>query len=244
MPNLPSPADLIGTALPELTFRFREGAAWRDRTTSELFGGQRVVAFGLPGAFTPTCSSAHVPRYDELAAEFAARDVDRLVVISVNDPFVMAAWEEDQGTHHVTYLPDGNGALTAALGLLVDKSDLAFGKRSWRYAMVVQDGVIEQVFIEPDQPGDPFEVSDADSVLRALDADAAPVDIVLVGREGCGFCVSARSMLAEAELDFEEIEASPRRLRALSGRTSTPQIFVNGQHLGGSEELAAWLIAR
>jgi peroxiredoxin/glutaredoxin len=244
MPTLPSAADLVGTRLPELTFRFREGAAWRDRTTSELFGGKRVVAFGLPGAFTPTCSSAHVPRYDELADEFTARGVDSLMVISVNDPFVMEAWERDQGTSRVTYLPDGNGALTAALGLLVDKSNLAFGKRSWRYAMVVNDGVIERAFVEPDQAGDPFEVSDADSVLKALDADAAPVDVVLVGREGCSFCVSARSMLAEAGLSFEEIAASPRRLRALTGRTSTPQIFVNGRHIGGSEELAAWLIAR
>ncbi len=166
--SLPTEADLVGTRLPDLTFRLRERGRWASTSTAELFAGKRVVAFGLPGAFTPTCSTRHVPRFDELAPDFAAVGVDDLIVVSVNDAFVMQAWEQDQGTTRVTYLPDGNGDLSRALGLLVDKRDLGFGERSWRYAMVVADGVIERVFVEPDVPGDPFEVSDADSVLGAL----------------------------------------------------------------------------
>lgn len=242
--TLPTDADLVGTSLPDLTFRFRDGARWVDRSTADLFGGKRVVLFGLPGAFTPTCSSSHVPRYDELHAEFAAAGIDELIVSSVNDPFVMEAWEADQGTSNVTYLPDGNGALTEALGLLVDKSDLAFGKRSWRYALVIHDGVVEHTFIEPDLPGDPYEVSDADTVLAWLDASARPHDVAFIGREGCGHCVRARTMLTEAGLAWTEIPATPRSLRALSGRTTTPQVFVDGQHIGGADELGEWLAAR
>jgi glutathione-dependent peroxiredoxin len=242
--SLPTAADLVGTSLPSLTFRFRDSARWIDRTTEDLFAGKRVVLFGLPGAFTPTCSSNHVPRYDELHADFAAAGVDELIVVSVNDPFVMEAWEKEQGTTHVTYLGDGNGELTEALGLLVDKSDLAFGKRSWRYAMVVNDGVIEQTFIEADVPGDPYQVSDADTVLAWLDASARPQDIAFIGREGCGHCVRARRMLDEAGLRYTEIPASPRLLRAFSGRGTTPQVFVDGQHIGGADELGEWLAAR
>jgi len=242
---MPASADsLSGTRLPDLTFRFREGAAWIDRTTADLFAGKRVVAFALPGAFTPTCSSSHVPRYNELHPQFAAAGVDELMVISVNDPFVMEAWQRDQGADHVTFLPDGNGELTDALGMLVDKSDLRFGPRSWRYAMIVDDGVVTQAFVEPEVPGDPFGASDADSVLAWLGADAAVTDVVLVGRPGCVFCERAKAMLSAAGLPFEEVAASPRRLRALSGRTTTPQIFIDGAWVGGAEELGEWLAAR
>jgi len=242
--SIPTAETLQGTALPALTFRFREGAQWVDRTTADLFGGKRVVAFALPGAFTPTCSSSHVPRYDELADDFAAAGIDDLIVISVNDPFVMSAWEHDQGTTRVRYLGDGNGELTEALGMLVSKRDLAFGDRSWRYAMVVNDGVVEKSFIEPDVPGDPYGVSDADTVLGWLNADAHPVDVVLVGRPGCAHCVRAKAMLSDAGIPFEEVSASPRRLRALSGRTSTPQLFIDGKHIGGADDLGEWLAAR
>ncbi|MCO4772884.1 MAG: glutathione peroxidase [Deltaproteobacteria bacterium] len=242
--SIPTASDLEGTVLPALTFRFREGAAWVERTTADVFAGKRVVAFALPGAFTPTCSSSHVPRYDELADAFGAAGIDELVVISVNDPFVMEAWEKDQGTTRVTYLPDGNGELTGALGMLVDKGDLRFGSRSWRYAMVVDDGVVEKAFIEDDVPGDPFDVSDADTVLAWLSPTDAPLDVVLVGRDGCSHCVRAKGLLHDAGIAFEEIASSPRRLKALSGRTSTPQIWVGGDHIGGADELEVWLSAR
>lgn len=145
---------------------------WQDRTTEELFAGKRVVVFSLPGAFTPTCSTSHLPRYEELYAEFKALGVDEVICISVNDAFVMYQWGKQQGANHVFLLPDGNGEFTRKMGMLVDKSNLGFGMRSWRYAMVVNDCQIEKIFIEPEFgdncPTDPFEVSDADTMLAYL----------------------------------------------------------------------------
>ena len=154
---------------------------WQDRTTQEIFGGKRVVVFSLPGAFTPTCSSTHLPRYEELYDEIKAQGVDDIICISVNDAFVMFQWGKQQGAKNVFLLPDGNGEFTRKMGMLVDKSNLGFGMRSWRYSMVVNDGAIEKIFIEPDFgdncPTDPFEVSDADTMLAYLKSAkvAAPV---------------------------------------------------------------------
>ncbi len=145
---------------------------WQDTTTAELFGGKRVVVFSLPGAFTPTCSSNHLPRYEELYDEIRAQGVDAVVCVSVNDAFVMFQWGKAQGAKNVFLLPDGNGEFTRKMGMLVDKSNLGFGMRSWRYSMVVNDGEIEKTFVEPDFgdncPTDPFEVSDADTMLAYL----------------------------------------------------------------------------
>ncbi|MCW2308478.1 peroxiredoxin [Rhodobium gokarnense] len=145
---------------------------WKDVTSEDLFKGKRVVIFSLPGAFTPTCSTSHLPRYEELYDEFKAQGIDEIICISVNDAFVMYQWGKHQGAEKVFLLPDGNGEFTRKMGMLVDKSNLGFGMRSWRYAAVVNDGTIEKMFIEPDYsdncPSDPFEVSDADTVLAWL----------------------------------------------------------------------------
>ncbi|MBD2690555.1 peroxiredoxin [Anabaena catenula] len=145
---------------------------WQERTTQELFAGKRVVVFSLPGAFTPTCSTSHLPRYEELYKDFKALGVDQVICISVNDAFVMYQWGKQQGAENVFLLPDGNGEFTRKMGMLVDKSNLGFGLRSWRYSMVVNDGKIEKIFIEPgfddNCPTDPFEVSDADTMLAYL----------------------------------------------------------------------------
>jgi peroxiredoxin len=145
---------------------------WQDRTTAELFGSKRVVLFSLPGAFTPTCSSTHLPRYEELYDEIKAQGVDEVICLSVNDAFVMYQWGLKQGAKNVFLLPDGNGEFTRKMGMLVDKSNLGFGMRSWRYSMVVNDGQIEKMFVEPGYadvcPTDPFEVSDADTMLAYL----------------------------------------------------------------------------
>lgn len=142
---------------------------WQDTTTADLFAGKRVVLFSLPGAFTPTCSSSHLPRYEALYEEFKAAGIDDVICLSVNDAFVMYQWGKTQGAKNVRLLPDGNGEFTRKMGMLVNKDNLGFGSRSWRYAMVVNDGQIEQMFVEPgfsDNAGDdPFEVSDADTVL-------------------------------------------------------------------------------
>ncbi len=150
---------------------------WQDRTTQDIFGGRKVVLFSLPGAFTPTCSSNHLPRYEELYQEFKALGVDEVICVSVNDAFVMFRWGKDLGAQNVFLLPDGNGEFTRKMGMLVDKSNLGFGMRSWRYSMLVNDGVIEKVFEEPgygDNAGDdPFTVSDADTMLAYLKGEAA-----------------------------------------------------------------------
>lgn len=152
---------------------------WQDLTTQEIFGGKRIVLFALPGAFTPTCSSTHLPRYEELYDEIAAQGVDGIICLSVNDAFVMFQWGKNLGAQRVFLLPDGNAEFTRKMGMLVDKSNLGFGMRSWRYSMVVNDCKIEKIFIEPADsfdncPLDPFEVSDADTMLAYLKSVKAP----------------------------------------------------------------------
>jgi len=150
---------------------------WQDLTTQEIFGGKKVVLFSLPGAFTPTCSSNHLPRYEELFTEFQAQGVDTIVCLSVNDAFVMFQWGKQIGAKNVFLLPDGNGEFTRKMGMLVDKENLGFGMRSWRYSMLVNDGTIEKMFVEPgfadNCPSDPFEVSDADTMLAYLKGEQA-----------------------------------------------------------------------
>lgn len=145
---------------------------WQDRTSREIFAGKRTIVFSLPGAFTPTCSTSHLPRYEELYDEFTALGVDQILCLSVNDAFVMYQWGKNMGASRVTLLPDGNGEFTRKMGMLVDKSNLGFGMRSWRYSMFVNDGTIEKMFVEPEYadncPTDPFEVSDADTMLTYL----------------------------------------------------------------------------
>jgi len=167
--------------VPDVTFKTRvrdesiggpNPYRWEDKTTQQIFGGKKVVVFSLPGAFTPTCSSNHLPRYEELYDEFKAQGVDEIICVSVNDAFVMFQWGKQVGAKNVFLLPDGNGEFTRKMGMLVDKSNLGFGMRSWRYSMLVNDGEIEKVFVEPDYadncPIDPFEVSDADTMLAYL----------------------------------------------------------------------------
>ncbi len=150
---------------------------WKDLSTDEIFKGKRVALFALPGAFTPTCSTSHLPRYEELYDEFQALGIDSVICLSVNDAFTMYQWGRHQGAENVFLLPDGNGEFSRKMGMLVDKSNLGFGMRSWRYSMVVDNGDIEQMFVEPDYgdncPTDPFEVSDADTMLKYLKSKAS-----------------------------------------------------------------------
>lgn len=145
---------------------------WQDLTTAEIFGGKKVILFALPGAFTPTCSTTHLPGYEKNFEEFKALGVDQVICLSVNDAFVMYQWGKAQGAKNVFLLPDGNGEFSRKMGMLVEKDNLGFGMRSWRYSMLVNDGNIEKVFAEPDFgdncPTDPFEVSDADTILNYL----------------------------------------------------------------------------
>ena len=234
-----------GQRVPNVSFRVRQDNEWKTVTTGDLFAGKTVVVFSLPGAFTPTCSSTHLPRYNELAPAFFGSGVDSILCVSVNDTFVMNEWARDQEAANVVLVPDGNGEFTAGMGMLVDKADLGFGKRSWRYSMLVKDGVVEKMFIEPEKAGDPFEVSDADTMLAYVNPKAKkPDQVAIFTRDGCQFCAKAKSLLADLGYDYAEI-ALPhtRRSRivgAVTGQQTVPQVFVNGRHIGGLEALERW----
>ncbi len=170
-----------GRALPDVTFKTRvrdesiggpNPFRWQDKTTKDFFADKRVVVFSLPGAFTPTCSSKQCPGY-EVAYDEICKIVDDIYCISVNDAFVMYQWAKSLNVRQVKMIPDGSGAFTRRMGMLVDKAHLGFGYRSWRYAMVVKDGIIEKWFEEPgiNDDGlddDPYGVTDPDTVMRYL----------------------------------------------------------------------------
>lgn len=170
-----------GNPVPQVTFKTRvrddslggeNPFKWEDLSTDTIFKGKKVAIFALPGAFTPTCSTTHAPGYEAKYDEFKALGVDEVICLSVNDAFVMYQWKQKLGLEKVFMLPDGNADFTRGMGMLVKKTNLGFGDRSWRYSMLVEDGVIKKMFIEPEFgdncPTDPFEVSDADTMLAYL----------------------------------------------------------------------------
>jgi glutathione-dependent peroxiredoxin len=243
---VPEPVSRENRTVPDLKTSVLRNGEWATVSTRELFAGRNVVVFALPGAFTPTCSTMHLPRYDELAPAFRDRGIDEIVCVSVNDPYVMQEWGRDQGCRNVTLLPDGNGEFTSAMGMLVDKSDLNYGQRSWRYSMLVRDGRIEKMFVEPDKPGDPFEVSDADTMLDYLDPqNRKPDRVAMLSKEGCPFCAKAKRMLEDAGVDYVDVplpnDIRARAVGAIADARSVPQVFVNGRLLGDSQRLERWL---
>ncbi|HAJ62113.1 MAG TPA: glutathione peroxidase [Cyanobacteria bacterium UBA8543] len=235
-----------GEKVPSVTFRTRTNDQWVDVTTDELFAGKTVAVFSLPGAYTPTCSSTHVPGYNELAGVLKQNGVDDIICISVNDAFVMNEWKKTQEADKITFIPDGNGEFTEKMGMLVDKESLGFGKRSWRYSMLVTDGVIKKMFIEPEVEGDPFEVSDAETMLKFINPAAVKPQLVsLFTKVGCPFCARAKASLKERGIDYEEIvlgkDITTRSLRAVTGATTVPQVFIDGKLIGTSEALDEYL---
>ncbi|MFM2330540.1 MAG: hypothetical protein RLZZ26_47 [Candidatus Parcubacteria bacterium] len=167
-----------GMSVPEVVFKVRpsEGfvcgdasASWGELSSRDIFSGKKVVVFALPGAFTPTCSSTHAPGYEADYDELKKLGVDEVYCLSVNDSFVMNQWAQMLHLKKVKMLPDGNASFTRGIGMLVKKENLGFGERSWRYSMLVDDGVIKKMFVEPgfsdNYPKDPFEVSDAGTMI-------------------------------------------------------------------------------
>jgi len=149
------------------------GGEWKDLDTAEIFDGKKVVVFALPGAFTPTCSSQQLPGYEEKYDELKSLGVDEVYCLSVNDAFVMNAWARDQKIEKVKVLPDGSGVFTQGMGMLINKDHVGFGMRSWRYSMYVENGEVVKIFEEPGknnagENGDPFEVSDANTMVKYL----------------------------------------------------------------------------
>ena len=172
---------MINSRIPIVTFhtRVRDESIggdnpfrWQDVTTDELFRGKRVIVFSLPGAFTPTCSTYQLPDFERLYPEFKAKGIDEIYCMSVNDSFVMNCWAKDQGLQNVKVIPDGSGLFTGGMGMLVRKDNLGFGVRSWRYAAVIDDGIVKQMFVEPGKedncPDDPYGESSPQNILDNL----------------------------------------------------------------------------
>lgn len=170
--NQPVPDIIFKTRVRDESVEGENPFRWQDVSSDEIFKGRRVVVFGLPGAFTPTCSSTHLPGYESKYDEILSHGIDEVYCLSVNDAFVMFQWAKHQGIEKVKMLPDGSCKFTQGMELLVEKDNLGFGNRSWRYSMVVNDGIIEKIFVEPgfsdNCPADPLEVSDADTMLAYL----------------------------------------------------------------------------
>lgn len=177
-----------GVKLPEVTFKTRvrddslEGPnpfTWKDMRTSDYFDGKRVILFSLPGAFTPTCSTYQLPGFENNFEEFQKYGIDEIYCMSVNDSFVMNCWAKDQDLKNVKVIPDGSGTFTRKMGMLVDKSNLGFGMRSWRYAAIVNDGVVEAWFQEDElrdnHGGDPYEHSSPENLLEFLSSQIKEV---------------------------------------------------------------------
>jgi glutaredoxin-like protein len=243
---LPTAESLEGKSVPTVTFKARPNDQWKDITSDELFKGRTVVLFSLPGAYTPTCSSTHLPRYNELASVFKQHGVDEIVCVSVNDAFVMNEWKAGQDAANISVIPDGNGDFTEGMGMLVDKRNIGFGMRSWRYSMLVKDGIVQKAFIEPDKEGDPFEVSDAETMLRYLAPDASvPEPVVVFAKPGCPHCARAKAALKEHGLRYTEITQDQKIngsvLRAVSGQSTWPQVFIGGKLIGNADQLDAYL---
>lgn len=170
-----------GQELPDVTFKTRvrdesiDGPnpyRWEEKTTADYFAGRRVILFSLPGAFTPTCSTYQLPGFERMAPEFADMGINNIYCMSVNDSFVMNAWAKSQNLENVKVIPDGSGTFTKEVGMLVDKDNLGFGFRSWRYAMVVNDGTVEVLLRESgltdNAEDDPYEFTTPESVMNYL----------------------------------------------------------------------------
>jgi peroxiredoxin len=167
------------SVVPSVDFMFREGGEFVTRSSEELFNGKKVVLFALPGAFTPTCSAYQLPGYEDNYNEFKESGIDEIYCLSVNDAFVMNAWAKDQNIENVKLIPDGNGEFTNAMGMLVQKFNLGFAMRSWRYAAVINDGVIEQIFMEDGKEDnaseDPYVWSTPEKLLEYVKASTPAV---------------------------------------------------------------------
>ena len=155
----------VGDKLPQAALTIATPDGPQPTNSDDFFAGKRVALFAVPGAFTPTCSARHLPSFVDKAGDLKAKGIDEIACISVNDPFVMSAWGERDGSGDITMLSDGNGAFTEAVGLDFDGSKFGMGKRSQRYSMVVNDGKIEQLNVEA--PGD-YKASSAEHMLEQL----------------------------------------------------------------------------
>jgi peroxiredoxin/glutaredoxin len=237
-----------GSRVPDVELAELADGKVKKYGSRDLFGGRKVILFALPGAFTPTCSTAHVPGYVAHLKAFREAGVDDIVCLSVNDPYVMEAWQRSEKAQGVHFVADPFGEFTKEMGMSIDHRDVGLGVRSWRYSMLVNDGLIEKMFIEPDVAGDPFEVSDADTMLEHLRPGRKEIGPVLMfARHGCPFCAKAKEMLSNHDIVFDAIylgdELTMQGVKAASGTAKVPQVFIDGKLIGGSDQLEKFLSA-
>jgi glutaredoxin-like protein len=249
MTMLQSASVIEGKRVANVVLRIRAHEQWKNVTTDSLLKHRTVVAFSLPGAYTPTCSSNHLPRYRELAGQFRANGVDEIVCVSVDAAFVMNESRQHGQNSDVTLCFDRHGGFTASLRFMVDKHSLDFGERSWRYSMLIKDGLIEKMFVEPDKEGFSLEVSDADTMLRHINpAVVAPEPAVIFVNPGCPQCARAKALLESRGYQYDEFklgrQVTARTLRAVTGSGTWPQIFIGGKLIGNASALEAYFDER
>ena len=235
-----------GTQVPEVELSEMHEGVVRRVKSSELFRGRRVIVFALPGAFTPTCSTAHVPGYVARLNDFHQAGIDDIMCLSVNDPYVMEAWQRAEKAEGVRFIADSDGGFTAAMGMSIDHRGASLGTRSWRYSMLVDNGKIEKMFIEPDVPGDPFEVSDADTMFTYLRPNQKTTDpAFMLARHGCPHCARAQGLLKTHGIPYEAVylgdDLTMQGVKAASGTATVPQIYIAGKLIGGADQLTAHL---
>ena len=234
------------------TIALRHNAQWVYKDFfSDILADKKIIIFGLPGAFTPTCSSSHLPRYEQLFDSFTANGIDEIWCLSVNDTFVMNAWAQHQGVSKVKMLPDGNATIVRLLGMDVLKEDLGFGPRAWRFSMMLDDATVKHHFIEDPSSSalDPFALSDADTMLKALNPLAIkPADILLFTKTDCPFCLEIKQRLAQADIPFTELPLADNlrnaALRSLLGsghEHTVPLAFINGNLCHGVTQIRSTL---
>jgi glutaredoxin-like protein len=239
----------LGTQIPDVELAQLVDAKVVRVRSSDLFRGRKVVLFALPGAFTPTCSSEHVPGYVRMRRQLQDAGVAEVICLSVNDPYVMEAWQRAEKAQSLRFMSDPYGEFSAAMGMLVENRDAALGKRSWRYSLLADNGAIEALFIERDGPGDPFEVSGAETMLKHLKPDyEAPRPALLLARHGCPHCARAKQLLTARGIPFEAVHLSEeftmQGVKAASGAATVPQVFIDGRLIGGADQLEQYFAGR
>ena len=236
-----------GTQIPSVELAELRDSSVKRIGTGDLFAGRRVIVFALPGAFTPTCSTLHVPGYLARLADFRDAGIDDIVCLSVNDPYVMGAWQHAEKAEGIRFIADPFGEFTEAMGMSVDHRDASLGTRSWRYSMLVDNGKIEVMFIEADLPGDPFEVSDAETMWKYLRPNHKGAESAFIlARHGCPHCERAKTLLSESGIHFEAVHlgegVTMQGVKAASGASTVPQVFLEGRLIGGADQLAAYIL--
>lgn len=235
--------DKAGHHVPQVMFRIRDNYRWVSRSSDDFFKNKRVILFALPGAFTPICSTLHLPSYNDYYDTFRANGIDDVLCLAVNDGFVLEAWKKAEKADKITMLPDVDGEFSINLGFLVNKSDMCLGNRSWRYSMVVDNGVIEKMFLEPEGRGnDPYGASSAENMLHYLNPEAElPDSVTVYSKHGCLECEKVKDILKKHHVPYEEFflhdDFSIKTVKALSGSSSLPQVFINGRRMKNLQEI-------